>query len=164
MMWWRIMYENAKTHIVADSMKQALLDDCTKRGFTYYKAPPGFDPVEYAPIAPCDEWHLEFGGMVHQHEPNVLVGRFNGLTLSARADHVSMLVSMMRKLIVDSGPRFFDGGAPYRKVYAWTSCVVLTPQQFDQLLARLVLIAPSAEMKAARFFAELEKKPSWRRR
>lgn len=159
MTWSRLMFQpGMKTHVVPDVLQQVALTELQQRGAVLHKGfdpQLGYDPVEYAPIKPVDAWYLEFGGMAHKDEPNVEVDTIDGLKIEARADHVAMIIETMRK---KSDVRFFSNGKPYRKVYAWTSCIVMAPPQFDQLLASLVRIAPEAQELYDNFYNELKKR------
>jgi hypothetical protein len=161
MTWMGIMFEpGMKTHAVHESMQDAVLKELLARGAVLFDPSKreGYDPVQFAPIKPCDSWYLEFGGMIHKDEPSIDIDTIDGLKIEARADHVSLLILTLKKLLRDGGPRFLDDGRPYRKVYAWTSCIVVTPTQFDQLLASCERVAPEAERLVAAFFDEVERK------
>lgn len=162
MTWSRLLFEpGMKTHVVHESMQQVALADLLRRGAKPYVVPVGlgYDPVEFAPIKKVDSWYLEFGGMVHKDEPDIEVDTIDGLKIDARCDHVSMMILTMRRLKREGGPRFFDDGKPYRKVYAWTSCIVVTPQQYDQLLASFERVAAEAERRTEAFHKLLKTRP-----
>lgn len=159
MTWTRIMFEpGMKTHVVPEAMQQAALAELLQRGGKLFEADKreGLDLVQFAPIRAVDAWYLEFGGMVHKDEPDIEVDTIDGLKIEARCDHVSMIVAAMK---MKNDIRFFGDGKPYRKVYAWTSCIVMTPPQFDRLLVSFERVAPEAERRAAAFHKELMARP-----
>lgn len=153
MKWLRVMFQGAKTHVVEEKHLFHVIQDLADRGCILQPVMAGYDPVQYAPVREVTSWRLDLGGLCFADTPMITLGEIDGLALDAPCDQIETLRDQLRLLLKQPVRQFLDGPR-YRKAYAWVSCLVLTPDQFETLLARFEAQLTFAATVAADFFAQ----------
>ncbi len=146
--WYRIMFHNAKTHLVQGALRADLLADLAARSSTPNTALEGHAGPDYAAIKRVRAYGLDSGGMCYADEP------FVGLQLDNLPLEFPCSFVLSLRLQAEALPlRYFASSRPYVKLHGSFHCLVLSPRQHRQLVAKLTALTPKAEETAAVFFA-----------
>lgn len=154
--WYRYSFDNALVHIVPDSLAEQLVTEMTDRGHPLqdYVATYGHEVAASLGGNPkvMTEWCIDFGGMVHVHQPYETF-RVDGLSIEIAADRVDGVA----ELVAAAPLRHFADGSAYYKLRHWMHATALTRSQATSLAKQLAERAPAAAARSDEFTAALKR-------
>jgi hypothetical protein len=143
MTWWRVIYENGKTHFIPEPLKVGVLANLVSRGLRVRQrddVPAGFSPLDKT----TEGW-VDFGGGAFKDETWYTFD-ISGLQMKFRARDLDEYYEVLGKLGVRK-----ELSEDYYKLHGFLSCLCLLPDQRGQLLHDI-----AAKLPEARAVAEAE--------
>ncbi len=147
MKFYRILFENAKTHFVGETLKEPLVAEMIEREHPPKDLPEGSldDEDKRIAIREVTEWGIDLGGSCLIGQPEEVIHGLWGLQkFDIWSDHVGTALAEWTSAKL----RTFATGEPYYKFHGRWHALVLTPDQADELIFWLMRIYPSAERRA----------------
>lgn len=133
MKWIWLKFSGAVGHLVAEPFVSAVRADLMSRGCG-----------ELEEEREAERFHLDPGGMMLVGEPNESLAPIDGVSITVRSLSVAGFADRAERL----QPR--DGG--YVKLHSMYSCICMSPEQRDRLVAELRRITEWADARADRHF------------
>jgi hypothetical protein len=141
---WPEMRARVKDHVVPETLVDAVLLDLRSRY-----------PLDTQPEWPREhvsEHWVDYGGMLAKDEPEISVA-VDGLALRMKVHALLVLESACERM------RYREaGGATFRKHHMWTSCLVVTPEQEDELHGVLARASREAEGLSVAYIVKLRER------
>lgn len=150
--WHRIMFVDAKTHLVQGALRDDLIADMTARKHppnTTYENSDRVDAPKWRAVERVRTYGLDLGGMVHIDEPDVTI-KIDNLPLEFRCTQARDVLQQAQR----APERTFASGRPYHKLHGSWHCLVLTPRHHRMLLLALEKAVPEAEAEGLAFYAD----------
>lgn len=154
--WYRYSFDRALVHIVPDSLAEQLVAEMTERGHPVHDYAATYTAEVAASLGGnpkvMTEWCIDFGGMVHVHQPYETFS-IDGLAVDVASDRIDRVAEL-----VAAAPlrRFADGNA-YYKLRHWMHATVLTHAQLTELKRQLSERVAIAAAKSDEFIAALKR-------
>ena len=131
--WFRIAFEEARTHCVPQDLAAELIIDMAGRGHPIenYEKRYGRDHAESLGGNPklTTEWGFDMGGMCYQHEPRETI-EVDGLAIEVPCYQWRGILSTLARCTL----RTLADGTPYHKLHLWMHATVMTPNQFAAVM------------------------------
>lgn len=154
--WNRYSFDKALVHIAPDSLAEQLVAEMTDRGHPLQDYVAMYGQEVAASLGgnpkPMTEWCIDFGGIVHVHQPYETFS-IDGLAIDVASDRVDSVLELVSK----SQLRRFSDGAPYYKLRHWLHATVLTRSQATSLAKQLLERRAVAAAKSDEFTAALKR-------
>lgn len=157
MMWFRVAFDEARTHCCPQVLLADLVLEMSGRGHPVqdYERDFGAERAKQLGGNPkhITEWALDLGGMWAAGQP-IETFDLDGLAVSVPSDHVATIAHVVR----NARQRGF-GRKPYYKLHLWHHATVLTVPQYDELAGVLHARERAATQRADEWFAERKGQP-----
>jgi hypothetical protein len=151
--WFRIAFENVRTHAVSQSLLGSLITDMIKRGHPIdnYEKSYGVERAKALQGNPAliTEWAFDVGGYYVVEMPIETI-EVEGLSVQIPCDMFDAIARTFAK----AQPRRFDDGASYFKMKFWLHATVLTVSQYTRLRREIEARVDAALTKAQTFLSE----------
>lgn len=142
MTWHRVLFDEALTHCVHESLMSQLIADMVARGHEMTDVATRFGPTYVETLGgnpkAVTEWAIDLGGPMFL-DRTIEVFIIDKISVDIPTDHVEHVARMM----YECPPRTFADGSQYRKIKAWHHAFVMRPVDYDQF-CRLIQRAVTA--------------------
>jgi hypothetical protein len=154
--WFRIAFEEARTHCVSQGLAASLIIDMAGRGHPIenYEKRYGFEHAESLGGNPklTTEWGFDMGGMCHQHEPREVI-EVERLAIEVPCYQWRGILNALSRCTL----RTFESGESYYKLHLWMHATVMTPSQFNTVVRVMEDHEPIANRRYGEFDAALKR-------
>lgn len=145
MRWWFYDFHSSKPHVVADPLKAHLANEMiNERNHPLRERAPGKPNPE--------EWYkaaLDHGGACYQKRPweEFMI---DALEIAIPSEHLSYFYKAIKEL-----PERTFGSIPYFKLHSYWECIVVLPEQREELLDEMFARLPIAKKRSDEFINSL---------
>lgn len=145
MRWWFYDFHSSKPHVVAHPLRDYLANEMIhERNHPLRERPPGKSNPE--------EWYkaaLDLGGGCYHNRPWEDF-EIDALTVSVPSEYLNYFYKAIREL-----PRRMFGVHPYFKLHSYWECIVVLPEQREELLDEMFARLSLAKQRSDAFYASL---------
>lgn len=145
MRWWFYDFHSSKPHVVADPLKVHLANEMiNERKHPLRERAPGKPNPEEISVA-----SLDFGGGCYAKRPWEEF-ELDGLKVHIPSEHLAAFCKQIQEL-----PQRMFGNVPYFKLHGYWQCIVVLPEQHQELLDEMFERLPIAKKRDEEFMASL---------